>query len=417
VTAPATRLVLAGVGHANLEVLRRLSRERLGDLDMTVVSPGTLHHYSGMVPGYLAGTYRLSEIAVHLAPLVRAAGGTLLLGRVVALDPRRRVVQVVEILPTAASQPVEGRRLDIPYDLAAFAVGSDAIGAAAAVATGDGAVLPCKPIGRVVELRRRLEAMAERRQAAEPVVVVGGGAAGVEIALGIAGRFAAAATPHPVILLEAGAEILAGTAERFRRRAAAALARHRVEVRTRSRVVAVEPIDTGDEAGGGAWPARGKDLPADAQEPAARVHPESGAALTCRLVVWVTAAVGWPLFRDAGLPLDERGFLLTNAALRSVADPRVFAAGDCGTLADFRSTPKAGVYAVREGPILYRSLRAAIAAGPPPRYRPQRGFLAILNTADGCALLSYKGLVSYSRWAWRLKDQIDRRFVARYRYR
>jgi hypothetical protein len=35
-------------------------------------------------------------------------------------------------------------------------------------------------------------------------------------------------------------------------------------------------------------------------------------------------------------------------------------------------------------------------------------------TGDGRALLSYQGVVSYSRWAFRLKDWIDRRFLARF---
>ena len=95
-------------------------------------------------------------------------------------------------------------------------------------------------------------------------------------------------------------------------------------------------------------------------------------------------------------------------------DPRVFAAGDCATLANHPDTPKAGVYAVREAPILWRSLLAAVAGAPPPRYTPQTGFLSLLNTADGRALLRWRGVLAHSRWAWRLKDRIDRRFVERY---
>ena len=64
--------------------------------------------------------------------------------------------------------------------------------------------------------------------------------------------------------------------------------------------------------------------------------------------------------------------------------------------------------------MLWESLRASLSDRPLPRYRPQPGFLSILNTADGKALLRYKRLVSHSRWAWQLKDWIDRRFMARY---
>ena len=78
-------------------------------------------------------------------------------------------------------------------------------------------------------------------------------------------------------------------------------------------------------------------------------------------------------------------------------------------------TPKAGVYAVRQGPVLARNLRAALGAGRATPYDPQRTFLSLLNTADGKALLRWHGVVSHSRAAWWLKDRIDRGFVRRYR--
>ena len=442
----STRLVLAGVGHANLEVLRRFSSSALAGVDLTVISPGPLHLYSGMVPGYLRGTYRVEEIAVEVAPLVRDAGGRLLLGRAVGLDSHRRLVKVTGGVDETATSAADASAREgdgvreVPYDLVAFAVGSDAIGAAAASARGAGAVLSCKPIGKAIELRRRLDLLAGDSQPPATVAVVGGGAAGVEIALAAVGRLQASAvgrlqasaagrlgtpaagrlqaspagrlgtsvaagrgtqaTGHRVLLLEAGATILADRSPRLRRRAEQVLERRGVELRTGAKVVDVSS-------------------PGEAAAPPSRavLRLGSGEEISCDLVIWVTAATGWPLFREAGLPLDDREFLLVDDTLRSIADPRVFAAGDCATLTAFPGTAKAGVYAVREGPVLARGLRAALAGEEPPRYRPQRGFLVILNTGDGRALLSYKGFVSYSRWAFRLKDTIDRRFVAKYRRR
>jgi NADH dehydrogenase FAD-containing subunit len=329
--------------------------------------------------------------------------------------------------------------IEVPYDLVSFGIGSDAAGAAAAAAGAPGVVASCKPIGRAVELQRRLSAwaagslaLADRAtgeaRAARQLVVVGGGAAGFELALAAARRLAGATGAHrPVTLLEAGPDLLPGAPLRLRRRAAATLAHRGVEVRTGAAVEMVlsEGIGAGTRGPGGTGreavqggvaagdPRLGID-PANEHPGAARLVLRGGEEMPCDLAIWATAAVGWPIFRDSGLPLDRRGFLLTDDSLRSIADPRVFAAGDCGTLARFPGTPKAGVYAVREGPILHACLRAALEGRNPPRYRPQRGFLSILNTCDGRALLSYKGLVSHSRWAWRLKDVIDRRFLARY---
>jgi selenide,water dikinase len=324
-----------------------------------------------MVPGYLQGTYREEEIAVRVPDLVERAGGAFVAGRAVGLEPGRQRVKLEE-----------GR--EIPYDLVSFAVGSNTAGIDDPRIAGEAQRI--KPLERVVALRRRLLELA-REGGAVPVAVAGGGAAGVEVALAIAAVLERAGRAHRITILDSGGDILSGYRGRFRRRARRILARRGIAVRTGQRVSAVH---------------------------AEEVETEEGVRVPARLTVWLTGAVAWPLFRDSGLPLDERGFLLIDDALHSVDDPRIFAAGDCGTLASRPETPKAGVYAVREAPVLWKSLKAAVRGDEPPRYQPQHGFLSILNTADGRALLDYKGIVSHSRWAWRLKDRLDRGFMARY---
>ena len=140
-----------------------------------------------------------------------------------------------------------------------------------------------------------------------------------------------------------------------------------------------------------------------------------GARLPSALTVWLAGAAAPALLGTAALPRDPRGFLLVGRTLQAVDGSPVWGAGDCVTLARHPEVPRAGVYAVREGPVLARNLRAALGEGGPRPYTPQRTFLSLLNTADGKALLRWHALVSHSRWAWWLKDRIDRRFVARYR--
>jgi pyridine nucleotide-disulfide oxidoreductase family protein len=372
------RLLLVGAGHAHLEILRRLILEPLAEVELTVVSAAPLHHYSGMVPGYLQGTYREEEIAVRVPDLVERAGGRFAAGRAAGLEPGARTVRL---------EMAEGDGA-VPYDLVSFAVGSNTAGIDDPRVAGEAQRI--KPLERVVSLRRRLAELALDGGSSVPIVpvaMVGGGAAGVEVALAAAAVLEQAGREHRITILDSGERILAGYRDRFRERAREILEDRGIEVRTGKKVTVVH---------------------------AGEVETADGARVPSHLTVWLTGAVAWPLFRDSGLPLDERGFLLTDDSLRSIADPSVFAAGDCGTLASHPETPKAGVYAVREGPVLWQSLKAAIQGGEPPRYEPQRGFLSILNTGDGRALLDYRGIVSHSRWAWRLKDGIDRRFLARY---
>jgi selenide, water dikinase len=368
-------LLLVGAGHAHLEILRRLIREPLPGVALTVVSLGELHHYSGMVPGYLQGIYWEEQIAIRVPDLVHRARGRFIAGRAIGVDAARRTVRV-EVRP--------GEQREIAYDLVSFAVGSNTAGVDTAGIREEAQRV--KPLERVATLYRKLWDLAGCQEIVS-AAVVGGGAAGVEVALAMAAVFARTRTTHQLTILEAGNEILSNYRGRFRQRARRVLEGRGITVRTGCRVIAVEP----DE-----------------------LETETGDRLPSRLTVWLTGAVAWPLFRDSGLPLDSRGFLLIDDGLRSLGDPRIFAAGDCGTLASHPRTPKAGVYAVREAPVLWESLKAAIQGGEPPRYAPQKGFLSLLNTGDGRALLDYQGLVSHSRWAWRLKDRIDRRFMRRY---
>jgi selenide,water dikinase len=324
-----------------------------------------------MVPGFLAGTYTLDEISIEVAPLVARAEGRLIEGSAAALDPARRIVRL------KSGQEIE-------YDLVSFAIGSTTAGIDREEIAG-GAV-PVKPLDRVIDLKGRLDNLARDRPERERrAAVVGGGAAGYEVVLAIRAALGPGAQIH---LIERGPRLLAEYPERFRKKALAVLAEKRIEAVTDASVERLLP----DRA----VLSTGREIPSD-------------------LTIWLAGAVGWSLFRDAGLPLDERGFLLLDDSLRSVEDPKIFAAGDCGTMVNFPQTPKAGVYAVRQAPILWESLRASLRGEEGPRYRPQPGFLSILNLGDGRSLMHWKGLVVEGKAVFRLKDWIDREFVGKYR--
>jgi NADH dehydrogenase FAD-containing subunit len=114
-----------------------------------------------------------------------------------------------------------------------------------------------------------------------------------------------------------------------------------------------------------------------------------------------------------GLTLSNEGALLVRPTLQSVDDPRVFAAGDCADLQG-HSLERAGVFAVRQAPVLLNNLAAFLGGGPLDEFRPQKRWLSILNLGGG------EGLALWGRLSWqgslalRLKDLIDRRFLERY---
>jgi len=380
-SAPPT-LLLVGAGHAHGEVLRRLALEPHPPLRVQLLNPGDRHHYSGMAPGYVAGLYREGDLAFDLPALAGRAGAELVLGRAVAVDPAARRVALDD-----------GRSL--PWDLVSFDVGSIAAGAGTPGVAEH--ALSVKPLSKAVAVRRRLKELArpvdpgDRDATPRRVVVVGAGSAGVEVAFAAARALDDLGAARQVTLLEAGPRILAGYDDGFLASARRALAARRIQVETGSPVAAVE---------------------------AGAVHRADGGRLAADLTLWLTGPAAPPLFRGSGLPLDPGGYLLVDETLRAPGHDAVFAAGDCATPAGRPDTPKAGVTAVRQAPHLWASLCHA-AAGRDPRaagvsYRPQRDFLSLLNTCDGRALLAWKGLSAHARWAWWLKDWIDRRFMRRY---
>jgi selenide,water dikinase len=329
-----------------------------------------------MTPGYLAGQYTAADISCDVPAIAGRAGAACVIGAASRLDPARRLVLV------------EGRALE--YDLVSFNIGSLLTGA-----EGEDARFaePIKPLHRAARLRGRMDALARAvpsgRGDASPVrvVIIGAGAGGVEVACAAAAALDRAGRPREITLVERGDGVPAGYAPRFQARARRVLEARGVQVRLGAR---------------------------GAARRAGAVDLDDGTVLPSDLSVWLTGPEGAAFLAESGLPVDSRGFLWTDERLRSTADPRVFAVGDCGTMRAHPQLAKSGVYAVRQAPMLWHNLRAAAGGGSLRAFRPQHEFLSILNTCDGRALLQYRGFISWSRWAWRLKDRIDRGYLRRY---
>jgi selenide,water dikinase len=129
------------------------------------------------------------------------------------------------------------------------------------------------------------------------------------------------------------------------------------------------------------------------------------------LVILATTAAPLAWLRNAGLPVDERGFLLVDDMLRSVANPDVFAAGDCATLQS-QPLPRSGVYSVRQGETLVASLRNMARGEAPVAYRAQPHALVLVSCGRRYALAQRGGWSTQGRWVWWWKNHLDRKWIA-----
>ncbi|MCB9797329.1 MAG: selenide, water dikinase SelD [Alphaproteobacteria bacterium] len=367
---PLQEVLLIGGGHSHVQVLRRQLMSPLPGARLTMVVDRPVAAYSGMVPGVVAGQYRPEEVDIDLRPLARKAGARLIVAAVTGVDAEARRVHV------------QGRP-PIAYDLASINVGSTVAGKDLPGVRAH--AVPTRPIGRFVQ---RIEALlAQPRSGAVRVVVVGAGAGGVELAFCARERLLrGGASEVQVTLLDAGERVLAGSSAKLAAHVERAAAQRGIRIRHGTRVAEVL---------------------ADA------VRLEGGERLPSELTLWVTGAAAFPFLAESGLP-TERGFVKVGPTLQVLGHPELFAVGDCNHLTHAPGTPKAGVYAVREGPFLADNLALALQGRPLREYHPQTDFLALLNLGDGSALGAKWGLTAEGAWVFQLKDRIDRAFMEKF---
>ena len=218
------------------------------------------------------------------------------------------------------------------------------------------------------------------------LVVLGAGAAGVELAFAIQHRATREGWPHLRITL-AGVEDLPmpDMPNATRRHTLRLLAQRGIRWLGARRAARIDARAVAFEAG--------EALPFDA----------------CIASTGATAPM-WPA--AAGLAADTQGFIRVEPTLQSVSHRNVFAAGDVAAYADAR--PKSGVFAVRAGPVLADNLRAACEGRALRSWTPQSRALYLVSTGDRYALATW-GRWSWSgRWVWRWKDHIDRAFMRRF---
>ncbi|WP_031554546.1 selenide, water dikinase SelD [Parvularcula oceani] len=362
-------LVLIGGGHAHALVLKRWGMKPMPGARLTLIDPAPAAPYTGMLPGLVAGHYAREELEIDLVHLARHAGARLVLGAAEAVDREARTVSVPGRPPLA-------------YDVLSIDIGI----------TGD---LPdldgfcehavaAKPLGPFADGWTRFAEAAEAGARPPVAAVIGGGVAGVELSMAMAHRLRRSGLDPQVTLIEAGEEILKGVHRGARRALERALRREGIALRTGMAPSAV----TGNA-----------------------VLFEGGDAVPAAFTVAAAGASPYDWLERTGLPLHE-GYVAVDETLRSVGDASVFAAGDCAHLTH-APRPKAGVFAVREAKVLEHNLRAALGQGGMKAYRPQKDYLKLVSTGRKAAVADRFRIAPHGPLVWRLKDRIDRRFIAR----
>ena len=268
--------------------------------------------------------------------------------------------------------------LDIPYDVLSLDVGGESD--LSALTPLGPRLVPVRPLpafaSRWLEIRREAKDWPGYR-----LIVVGGGAAGVELALGAR----AGLGPSALIRLVLGDfGLLPHHSKGVRRRAERALRNSGIDV-----------------------------LPGNAVGTPNGLRLRDGQVLKAEAVIAATGARAPAWLRSTGLSLDTQGFVAVDHFQRSVSHPEAFAAGDVSARIDIRAA-RSGVHAVRAGPPLAANLLAAMTGRPLRAHRPRQTRLYLLSTGEHRAIASFGPWSAEGVWVRRWKGTIDRQFLDRF---
>jgi len=348
------RIVIVGGGAGGLELACKLGRE-LGPEQVFLVDNKLFHIWKPTLHEVAAGTLDYHQEGLSYLMLAHDNRFSFVYGPMLALDQPAREISVGETRGDDGEIIVPERRL--PYDQLVIAIGSTANHFGVPGAAEHTLALNGPEDAERFRLRMlKLLTAAELRKERDPtagidIVIIGGGATGVELAAEL--REASAVHSRygfahldplrdvRITLLEGAARILAPLPEKVSTSAARLLAERHVTVFANCRVVRIEADAIFDADG--------------------RRHPAD-------ITVWSAGIKAPPLLATLGLPVNRGGQLEVDGQLRVNGQAAIYALGDCAACAgaDGRLVPPRAQAAHQQADYLFAALMALSRGKPVP---------------------------------------------------
>lgn len=384
-------LVLLGGGHSHVSVIKSFGMNPLPGLQVTLISPDVHTPYSGMLPGFVAGHYSEEDIHIDLVALCRFAGVRFIRDRAIGVDTQLQNVQT-------QTHP------DIAYDVLSIDIGITPV-----VDTVPGAkvnVIPVKPVhefvNRWAEFLSRISQSEVKQNEVKQIGIVGAGAGGVELCLAIYHRIKKdlsgknADNELPEMHLLSDGNILQGHNKAVRNTFLRVLKEKHISYHSDFQVVSIESHSIASKIIN-----------------SKTITSKKGENITLDEIFWVTHAASQPWLGISGLSVDEQGFVRVKDTLQTLSHANIFAVGDVAKVIN-HPRPRAGVFAVRQGPPLARNLRRVLLGFEPVPFKPQSRFLSLIAKGEKSAVASRGRLKVEGKWVWQWKNWIDQRFMKKF---
>ncbi len=358
--------LLVGGGHAHVSLMAHLKKLAGEKSNILMVSQENYQYYSGMASGYLEGIYMENEIRFNLPERCKNHGIRFLKGKVTKIDSKNKKVWI-------------DNKYEVSYNLLSLNIGSEMEKPMDEESHKNQMMI--KPLSNLAHIRTwMLEAKNQGQW-----VIVGGGPAGIEIALSIkAGLKKLGKSEIDLLIIHKYDTILKDFPKKTRQKALKVLKSQGIQIEYKANITKTT-------------------------EEALTINHDT--KIPYDKMIYATGPRSPHLLMKSDLKVDQKGYLLVDGSLKSLSSDSVFGVGDCITFLDNPSIKKAGVYPVRQAPILCQNLVLQKLNKPLKTYKPQSDYLSIMSLGDRKGLLNYKKVSCYGKGAWRLKDTIDRKFI------
>ncbi|MFA9397762.1 MAG: FAD-dependent oxidoreductase [Clostridiaceae bacterium] len=358
-------IVLIGGGHVHINLVKNLKEYVERGYKVTLISDARYQYYSGMAASFLENIYDIDEIRFDIENICKANEINFIEKTVLKIDSLNKKVYLSD-------------GSFVGYSILSMNIGS--IIGFKETAQKFNNVYTVKPLSNLKLIKDRIKKLDQDKD----IVIIGGGAAGVEVASSLKISLRNQNIHGDVFIIDGNDSVLNGFNHRAQIIATKRLNELDINMKLGSRVQYIDE-DT--------------------------IRLENQKLIKYDLLVIASGTEALPVFRDSGLNHDDKGFANVEKTLQSKEVKNIFAVGDCASFEDFDYVKKIGVYAIKEAPILANNIKNLIENKPLLEYLPQKKYLLIVALGDKKGLLIYDKFSFYGKIPWIIKNFIDKNFM------
>ena len=357
-------LVLIGGGHSHIILMMELSKKPIQGNRITLISNEIDTPYSGMIPGFIEGIYNWRETHIDLYKLC------------FKLNIRFIHSEVLEI-SAINKEIILKQRPKIKFDVLSINTGIKSNNK-----TIKGALKYCVPVKPISKLSDNFLTEIKKNN---NIAFIGGGPASVELALGLQKRFKNKKSNFKISIITGKNGLLSSFPPKTRKVAKQTLQNTQINVIEKVEVIEVK-----------------KD----------KLLLSNKTKLKIDKSILSTNAMPPEWIKKSDIILNPDNFIIVNDKFQTNYN-YIFAAGD---VVDFnnQNLSKSGVYAVRSGKPLSKSIRGFIQKKTPVPYKFNKNYLSIIGLSNGLAIATKYNFTFTSRFCFLLKKIIDQQFVKKF---